>query len=62
MNLPILTGATDGKSNFHHWNHFPTETNLLSKIELIAKIIGFVGNLLIFAAIIGLFYFAGERA
>jgi hypothetical protein len=60
MELPLLSGVTGSEGGFHDWNYLLTETNLLPKTELIAKIIRFVGNLIILAAIIGSFYFARE--
>lgn len=60
MELPLLSGVTGSEGGFHDWNYLLTETKMLPKTELIAKVIRFVGNLLIFAAIVGSFYFARE--
>src|SRR5829696_6851867 len=60
MQLPLLSGVTGSEGGFHDWNYLLTETNLLPKTPLIAKIIRFSGNLVIVAAIIGSFLFARE--
>lgn len=60
MELPLLSGVTGSEGGFHDWNYLLTETGLLPQTPLIAKIIRFTGNVLIFAAIIGSFLFATE--
>lgn len=60
MELPLLSGVTGSEGGFHDWNYLLTETGLLPKTQLVAKVIRFVGNLIILAAIIGSFYFARE--
>lgn len=60
MELPLLTGYTGSEGSFHDWNYMLTETNLLSRTELVAKMIRFVGNLIITLAIISSFYFARD--
>lgn len=60
MELPLLSGVTGSEGGFHDWNYLLTETGLLNKTPLVAKIIRFAGNLIIIAAIIGSFYFARE--
>ncbi len=58
MQLPLLSGLTGAEGGFHDWNYLLTETGLLDKTKLIAKIIRFTGTLIIVAAAIGAFVFA----
>ncbi len=58
MQLPLLSGLTGAEGGFHDWNYLLTETNLLDKTYLIAKILRFVGTLLTIAAAIGAFLYA----
>lgn len=58
MQLPLLSGVTGSEGGFHDWNYLLTETGLIAKTALIAKIIRFTGTLIIFAAIVGSFVFA----
>ena len=58
MQLPLLSGLTGAEGGFHDWNYLLTETNLLDKTYLIAKIIRFTGTLIIIAAAIGAFVYA----
>jgi len=58
MQLPLLSGLTGAEGGFHDWNYLLTETNLIDKTYLIAKIIRFLGTLIIVAAAIGAFVFA----
>lgn len=60
MELPLLSGVTGSEGGFHDWNYLLTETKMLPKAELIAKIIRFIGNLIILASVLGSFYFARE--
>jgi hypothetical protein len=60
MELPLLSGVTGSEGGFHDWNYLLTETGLLAKTPLIAKIIRFSGNVVILTAIIGSFFFATE--
>jgi hypothetical protein len=60
MQLPLLSGVTGSEGGFHDWNYLLTETGLLPHTPLVAKVIRFVGNLIILAAIIGSFIFATE--
>jgi hypothetical protein len=60
MQLPLLSGVTGSEGGFHDWNYLLTETGLLPQTTLVAKVIRFVGNLIILAAIIGSFIFATE--
>ena len=60
MELPLLSGVTGSEGGFHDWNYLLTETGLLPRTQLVAKMLRFVGNLIIFAAIIGSFVFARE--
>lgn len=60
MQLPLLSGLTGSEGGFHDWNYLLSETGLLNQTKLVAKIIRFVGNLIILAAIIGSFVFATE--
>lgn len=58
MQLPLLSGLTGSEGGFHDWNYLLSETNLLDKTYLIAKIIRFVGTLITIAATIGAFVYA----
>jgi hypothetical protein len=58
MQLPLLSGVTGSEGGFHDWNYLLTETGLIGKTALIAKIIRFVGTLVVFAAVISSFVFA----
>lgn len=58
MQLPLLSGLTGAEGGFHDWNYLLTETNLLDKTYLIAKIIRFTGTLITIAAVIGAFVYA----
>lgn len=60
MQLPLLSGLTGAEGGFHDWNYILTETGLLNQTQLVAKIIRFIGNLIILAAIIGSFLYATE--
>ncbi len=58
MQLPLLSGLTGAEGGFHDWNYLLSETNLLDKTYLIAKIIRFTGTLVTVAAAIGAFVYA----
>ena len=58
MRLPLLSGLTGAEGGFHDWNYLLTETNLLDKTHLIAKIIRFLGTFITVAAAIGAFVYA----
>ena len=58
MQLPLLSGLTGAEGGFHDWNYLLTETGLLDKTYLIAKILRFTGTLITVAAAIGAFVFA----
>lgn len=60
MQLPLLSGVTGSEGGFHDWNYLLNETGLLSKTQLIAKMIRFVGIITMILAIIGSFYYARE--
>ena len=60
MQLPLLSGVTGSEGGFHDWNYLLTETNLIGHTNLIAKIIRFVGTIIILAAAAGSFVFAGK--
>ena len=60
MQLPLLSGLTGSEGGFHDWNYLLTETGLLNQTVLVAKIIRFIGNLIILAAIVGSFIFATD--
>ncbi len=60
MELPLLSGVTGSEGGFHDWNYLLNETGLLLKTTLVAKLIRFIGNLIIVAAIIGSFLYAVE--
>ena len=60
MQLPLLSGVTGSEGGFHDWNYLLTETGLLDSTLLIAKIIRFVGMLVIIGGIIGAFLFANK--
>lgn len=60
MQLPLLSGLTGSEGGFHDWNYLLTETNLLDKTYLIAKIIRFIGTLLTVAAAVGAFVYARQ--
>lgn len=58
MQLPLLSGMTGSEGGFHDWNYLLTETGLIDKTYLIAKIIRFTGTLITVAAAIGAFVYA----
>ena len=58
MQLPLLSGLTGAEGGFHDWNYLLTETGLLDKTNLIAKIFRFIGTLITLAAAIGAFVYA----
>ena len=58
MQLPLLSGLTGAEGGFHDWNYLLTETNLLDKTYLIAKILRFTGTLICVAAAVGAFVYA----
>jgi hypothetical protein len=58
MQLPLLSGMTGSEGGFHDWNYLLTETGMLDKTVLVAKIIRFSGTLIIFAAILGSFLYS----
>ncbi len=58
MRLPLLSGLTGAEGGFHDWNYILTETNLLDRTYLIAKILRFTGTLILVAAAIGAFVYA----
>jgi hypothetical protein len=60
MRLVLTGGLTGSEGGFHDWNYLLTETDLLDKTQLIAKIIRFSGAVIIVAAITGSFIYAGE--
>lgn len=63
MQLPLLSGVTGSEGGFHDWNYLLTETGLIDKTYLIAKIIRFTGTIITVAAAIGAFVYArkGEQ-
>ena len=58
MQLPLLSGLTGAEGGFHDWNYLLTETGLLDKTKLIAKILRFIGTVITVAAAIGGFVYA----
>lgn len=60
MELPLLSGVTGSEGGFHDWNYLLEEMRLLPRTELVAKMIRFVGNVIIALAIVGSFYFARD--
>ncbi len=60
MQLPLLSGLTGAEGGFHDWNYLLTETDLLDKTHLIAKILRFIGTLITVAAAIGAFFYATQ--
>lgn len=58
MQLPLLSGLTGAEGGFHDWNYLLTETGLLEKTRLIAKMLRFAGTLITIAAAIGAFVYA----
>lgn len=58
MQLPLLSGLTGAEGGFHDWNYLLTETGLLDKTYMIAKIFRFVGTVLTVAAAVGAFVYA----
>ena len=58
MQLPLLSDLTGAEGGFHDWNYLLSETNLLDKTIVIAKIIRFTGTLITLAAITGAFVYA----
>lgn len=60
MQLPLLSGLTGAEGGFHDWNYLLSETNLLDKTYLIAKILRFTGTLITVAAAIGAFVYARQ--
>ena len=60
MQLPLLSGLTGSEGGFHDWNYLLSETNLLDKTYLIAKILRFTGTLITIAAAIGAFVYARQ--
>lgn len=63
MQLPLLSGLTGAEGGFHDWNYLLTETGLLEKTRLIAKLLRFTGTLITVAAAVGAFVYAtkGEK-
>lgn len=60
MQLPLLSGLTGSEGGFHDWNYLLTETGLLEKTYLVAKILRFTGTLITVAAAIGAFIYARQ--
>ena len=60
MQLPLLSGLTGAEGGFHDWNYLLSETNLLDKTYLIAKILRFTGTVITVAAAIGAFVYARQ--
>jgi hypothetical protein len=58
MQLPLLSGLTGAEGGFHDWNYLLSESGLLHKTRLIAKIIWFSGILTIVAGAIGSIFYA----
>jgi hypothetical protein len=58
MQLPLLSGLTGAEGGFHDWNYLLTETGLLDKTKLIAKILRFIGTVITVAAAVGGFVYA----
>lgn len=58
MQLPLLSGLTGAEGGFHDWNYLLTETNLIDKTYLIAKILRFTGTVITVAAAIAAFVYA----
>ena len=60
MQLPLLSGLTGAEGGFHDWNYLLTETELLDKTNLIAKLFRFTGTVITVAAAIGAFVYARQ--
>jgi hypothetical protein len=60
MQLPLLGGLTGAEGGFHDWNYLLTETDLLDKTNLIAKLLRFTGTVITVAAAIGAFVYARQ--
>ena len=60
MQLPLLSGLTGAEGGFHDWNYLLTETGLLDKTKLIAKLLRFTGTIITVAAAIGAFVYARD--
>ncbi len=60
MQLPLLSGLTGAEGGFHDWNYLLSETNMLDKTYLIAKILRFTGTVITIAAAIGAFVYARQ--
>ena len=60
IQLPLLSGLTGAEGGFHDWNYLLTETGLLDKTNLIAKILRFTGTVITVVAAIGAFVYARE--
>ena len=60
MQLPLLSGLTGAEGGFHDWNYLLSESNLLDKTYLIAKILRFTGTIITIAAAIGAFVYARQ--
>ena len=60
MQLPLLSGLTGAEGGFHDWNYLLTETGLLDKTYLIAKILRFTGTVITVGAAIGAFAYARQ--
>jgi hypothetical protein len=60
MQLPLLSGLTGAEGGFHDWNYLLSETGLLGKTNLIAKLLRFTGTIITIAAAIGAFVYARQ--
>ncbi len=58
MQLVLTGGLTGNEGGFHDWNYLLSETGLLDKTALIAKLIRFFGAIVIIAAAIAAIIFA----
>ncbi len=61
MQLVLTGGLTGSEGGFHDWNYLLSETGLLGKTSLIAKLIRFSGAIVTIAAAIGAIIFANEN-
>ena len=58
MQLVLTGGLTGSEGGFHDWNYLLEATGLLARTNAIANLIRFIGNITIFAGIVGMFLYA----
>ncbi|MGI8884954.1 MAG: hypothetical protein ACR2IA_12005 [Pyrinomonadaceae bacterium] len=58
MQLVLTGGLTGSEGGFHDWNYLLSETGLLDKTSLVAKLIRFCGAIVTVAAAVGAIIFA----